>query len=88
MNYNTVIHIHLPPKQAPNANVHTRGFNDKHTSEDSAIFTITGICSINTLVHYTLTVIVLTIACVKGILSINDEAIADTHNIITMATSI
>ena len=35
--------MYVPPRQAPNARVQTRGFNGKHTSGESAIFTITGI---------------------------------------------
>ena len=88
INLNLQISAYSPPRQAPRASDQTRGFRGTHTESSSPNSMITGIYKRYQIVGegrglHT----VLTIAVVKGMLSINDDAMADTQTINNIATN-
>ena len=80
------ISAYSPPRQAPRASDQTRGFRGTHTESSSPNSTITGIYKRYQMVGRELHTS-LTIAVVKGMLSIKDDAMADTQTINNIATS-
>ena len=78
--------MHPPPRQAPRARDQTSGLRGTQIESSSAKSIITGIYKRAELIELGYSLLY-TMAVVKGMLSMKDDAMADTQTITKMATN-